>query len=127
MSDALTATAAGLTAKIAGLSAGAVVACLVVMAMTKPRTSLEWAVALTCTVMASVAGGAYLAIRLGLAHLDATFYGMATIIGLAFAAGLPAWLLVRMVFSWAAGESASLLELIRELRKLRQGGRDDQD
>lgn len=121
MTDALTATAAGVTAKIAGLSAGAVVACIVVMIMTKPRTSAEWAVALVSTVMSSIGGGAYLALRLDLAPLDATFYGMATIIGLAFVAGLPAWIFVRLVFNWASRDGANLFELIRELRKLRRG------
>lgn len=126
MSDAISAAAAGVTAKLAGLSFGAIVAIVVVMAMTRPRSTAEWVTALVSTIMASVAGGSYLAIHFGLDSLDATVYGMASIIGLAFAAGLPAWVMVRIGFSWMAnGDGRNLLELIREIRRLRHGGRDE--
>ena len=126
MSDFSVTAMATATAKLTGLGVGAVVAVVVVMAMTRPRSSPEWAVALVCTVMASLCGGSYLALHSGLAAAAAgDLYSMMAIIGLAFVAGLPAWVTVRLGFAWFARDGVDILEIIRELRKLRNGGRDE--
>lgn len=126
MSDLSVTAVATATAKLTGLGIGAIVAVVVVMAMTRPRSTPEWVVALICTVMSSLCGGAYLALHSGIAAMgDAGLYGMMAIIGLAFVAGLPAWVTVRVGFAWFARDGVDLVKLIQELRKLRWGGRRD--
>lgn len=125
MSDISVPAMATAAAKLTGLGLGAIVAVVVVMAMTRPRSSPEWAVALVCTVMSSLCGGSYLALHSGLAVATGDVYGMMAVIGLAFVAGLPAWVTVRLGFAWFARDGVDILEIIRELRKLRNGGRDE--
>ncbi len=88
---------------LAGVAAGgAGLAAIVVMLMTQPRNPAEWATALISTVVASVAGGAWALHHLGLSELASTGpVGLAMLFGLAFACGLPGWVLVRAAFTWA--------------------------
>lgn len=92
--------AAGVAAGGAGLAA------IVVMCMTRPRTSREWAVALISTVVCSIAGGAAAILHFGLLRLatgvpDFDLYvALVGLLGLVFACGLPGWLIVRAAFRW---------------------------
>ena len=93
--------AAAGTAAIGGFS----LAAFIVMALTEPRSQKEWAVALISTLMGSFGGGAWAMIYFELyLHLDPgnkllLFLGCLEIIGVAFIAGLPGWLLVRLAFN----------------------------
>lgn len=103
----------------AGLGAG--LAALVVMASRPPRSAREWVVGITTTVVGSIGGGSALVQWLGIngwAHDGAI--GMAALMGLSFACGLPAWFLVRAVFNTTAKHEASTLgELADEIRGVR--------
>lgn len=103
-----------------GLGALAVV--VVVMAMTLPRTPREWVVALICTLVVSLSGGAALIQWLGVAGWSATFDGQLALGAFHFVAGLPAWVVVRGWFAYAeASKGRSLLEMIREVRSAVKG------
>ena len=101
----LLAGAAAGTAAVGGFS----LAAFIVMAMTQPRSGKEWAVALISTLMGSFGGGAWAMIYFELyLHLDPgnkllLFLGCLEIIGVAFIAGLPGWLLVRLAFNTMEG------------------------
>lgn len=115
--------AAGVTAGAFGLAAA------VVMLMTPPRSPREWAVGLISTLVSSIAGGAWLLHLLGLADLASTgVLGLAVLFGLCFACGLPAWAVVRALFSWLGRrEGKDLGELARDaaddVRSVLPGGR----
>lgn len=84
------------------LAIGSFLAWLVVVCMRRPKTDAEWVVSLVTTLVASIAGGAWLLRRVGLAHdlANAGWVELAVLLGLAFACGLPAWAVVRAVFVW---------------------------
>ena len=105
---------------MAGMAAGgAGLAAIVVMLMTQPRNAREWAVALISTVVASVAGGAWALHHLGLADLASRGpVGLAMLFGLAFACGLPGWVVVRACFTWVhRRRNRDIAELADEVRK----------
>jgi hypothetical protein len=86
-------------------SIGAVLATVVVMLMTLPKNGREWAVGIISTAVASLAGGAYVTIKLDLlrgitsATDDITlFFALVQLFGIVFACGLPGWALVRAAF-----------------------------
>jgi len=87
--------------------------------MTPPRSPREWAVGLISTVVSSVAGGAWLLHKLGLADLAANGAdGLMILFGLCFACGLPGWAIVRAVFNWLEKrKSMDIGELVSEARK----------
>lgn len=97
----LLAGAAAGTAAIGGFT----LAAFIVMAMTQPRSGKEWAVALISTLVGSFGGGAWAMIHFELyKHLDPgdgllLILGCMELIGVAFIAGLPGWLLVRVAFN----------------------------
>lgn len=86
--------AAGFAAGGAGLAA------IIVMLMTPPRSPREWAVGLISTVLGSICGGAAVVQHFGLHMWFQGYVGLVAILGLAFACGLPAWAVVRWVFTW---------------------------
>lgn len=107
----------GLT-KIAGFLFGATFAAIVVMAMTQPKSTREWVVALICTVFASVCGGAGMVQWLDLHAWADQFEGMVALIGLCFVCGLPAWVFVRAWFAYAdKRQGTSLIDMIKEIRE----------
>lgn len=113
-SSALAATG---VAKLIGLAFGATFAAVVVMIMTRPDDRKEWAVALICTVISSICGGAVIIQALELSAWAATFDGLLALAGIYFAAGLPAWVLVRGWFVFAAQrKEAAITEIVKELR-----------
>ena len=90
----------------AGMAAGgATLAAIVVMLMTPPRSPREWTVGLISTVVGSIGGGAALINYLGLQAWMHTPEGSVAVLGLVFACGLPAWAIVRAVFTWLAKHS----------------------
>ena len=126
MTDLASATAAGIVTKIAGLSAPAILAAIVVMAMTPPRTFSEFITGLISTLIASLSGGAALIRYLGLTELANDPWGLATIGGLMFVCGLPGWLIVRGFFIWVnRRRHMDLAELMRDAKRGYRGDRDD--
>lgn len=103
MSEPLSTSAAGVAGwkilgGLAGTGIGAGLAAFVVMAMTKPRTDQEWRVALACTLAGSIGGGAALISWLGIQRWANDVFGLVGMFGIAFACGLPAWLIIRALF-----------------------------
>jgi hypothetical protein len=107
----------GLT-KIAGFLFGATFAAIVVMAMTQPQSRREWVVALICTVIASVCGGAGVVQWLGLHVWAEHWNGSVALAGLYFVCGLPAWVFVRAWFAYAdKRQGTTLVDMIKEIRE----------
>jgi hypothetical protein len=119
MSEPTTAGLAGIgLGKLLGVSVGAILAAVVVMAMTLPKTSREWVAGLISTLVSSICGGAGLVQWLGFTSWVDTFEGTVAMIGLCFACGLPAWVLVRAWFAYAAkSQGMSLIDMIKEIRE----------
>ena len=119
MSEPTTAGLAGIgLGKLLGISVGAILAATVVMAMTLPQTKREWVVALVCTLLGSVCGGAFAIQWLGLNAWAETVEGLMAFAGVYFLAGLPGWVLVRAAFAWFdTPEGRSLPAIIGLFRK----------
>lgn len=110
MSEPITTGAAGalgwkaIGGTAGALGIGAALATVVVMMMTFPKSAREWAVGLISTVIGSLAGGAYVITRFDLlsgiygSNDVANMLNLCSVLGVAFACGLPAWALVRAVF-----------------------------
>ncbi|HEY9836888.1 MAG TPA: hypothetical protein V6D27_08315 [Vampirovibrionales bacterium] len=126
MTDLSSAIATGIATKIAGLSAAAILAAIVVMAITPPKTFSEFLVGLISTVMASLTGGAALVRYMDLTELVNDPFGLATIGGIMFICGLPGWLLVRAFFLWAQRRRhMDLAELLKDAKRGYRGDRND--
>lgn len=94
-----------------------VLAAIVVMAMTLPKTIREFVVAMICTVVGSICGGAYVVSALGIGHWVNDDFGLMAIAGVIFVCGLPAWLIVRLLFTYMQlRKDMSLVEIIIELK-----------
>ena len=124
MSEPISSTAAGVAGwkiigGLAGMGAiGAGLAAFVVMSMTKPRSDQEWRVALICTLVGSIGGGAALVRYLGIQHWADDPIGLVALLCVVFTCGLPAWALVRALFKYLdKRKDADLLELAQEARK----------
>lgn len=112
-------TAAGGLAlyKLGAFGFVAVLAAIVVMSMTLPKTVREFVVAMITTVMGSICGGAYAVSVLGIADWVNDDFGVMAIAGLIFVCGLPAWLLVRALFVYAEmRKDKSLVEIVAEVK-----------
>lgn len=136
MAEPTSSSAAGAAAGIAGWKAiggmagvaagGAGLAAVVVMLMTPPRSPREWAVGLISTVVGSIAGGAFVIEHFELQAWMHSVTGLLSVLGLVFACGLPAWAVVRWLFTWIErrkgkdlGEVAS--EAAAEVRSITRG------
>lgn len=87
------------------------------MLMTPPRSAREWGVGLICTVIGSVCGGAFVVQHFQLHVWLDSFVGTVALIGLAFCCGLPAWAVVRWLFTWIERrQGKDLAEIADELR-----------
>jgi len=124
MSEPITGAAAGVAGwtiigGLAGIGTiGAGLASVVVMSMTKPKTEREWRVALICTVVGSIGGGAAVVQYYGLEHWAQTAIGLAAMFGLAFACGLPAWCIVRALFRYFERRTdADLIDLVKDVKE----------
>lgn len=116
-------TAAGIAGwKLIGGAAGAAaigagLASIVVMCMTPPRSTREWAVGLISTVIGSIGGGAAVISHFGLHEWMTTPVGLVAVLGLVFACGLPAWALVRWVFNFIlARQGKDIADVAGEVR-----------
>jgi hypothetical protein len=125
MSEPISGAAAGVAgwkiigglAGIGGIAAGA--ATFVVIAMTKPATEQEWRVALTCTVIGSIGGGAALIRHLDIGHWANDLIGLAGLLGIAFACGLPAWGVVRWLFNYInRRRDADIADVVKDAKEL---------
>lgn len=105
---------------LAGMSGiGAGLAAYVVMTMTKPRDDKEWHVALLCTLIGSFCGGPALVMYLGIQHWIFEPFGLMGILGICFACGLPAWLVVRSLFAYIEKrKDADITEIIRDVKEI---------
>lgn len=125
MSEPISGTAAGVfgwkviggLAGITGFGAG--LAAYVVMSMTKPRSNQEWHVAFISTLMGSIAGGAALVKYLSIENWVYEPFGMVGLLGICFACGLPAWLIVRALFVYIENKkNADISEIIRDVKEV---------
>src|SRR5690606_24703955 len=108
-------TAAGGIAlyKLGAFGFVAVLAAVVVMAMTLPRTIREFCVAMISTTVASIGGGAFVVRWFDLGHWVNDDLGMIAIGGVIFVCGLPAWVLVRALFAWSeAKKDRQITEIV---------------
>lgn len=125
MSEPISSTAAGVAGwkiigGLAGMGAiGAGLAAFVVMSMTRPTDEREWRVALACTLVGSIGGGAALVRYLGIQHWVNDPFGMIAMLAVVFACGLPAWALVRALFKYIdKRRDADLAEIVREVKEV---------
>lgn len=109
-----------------GVAAG--LATIVVMCVTTPRDSKEWAVALISTLVSSLSLGSGVVLCLGLhQHLASTdlsevILGLIAIGGVLFASGLPGWALVRAVFTTIRKrEGQGIDQIVQEIRGAKGG------
>lgn len=131
MSEPLSSAAAGAGAaagwKFIGGAAGAMgvgaaLVSIVVMLMTPPRSPREWAVGLISTVMGSICGGAFVIEHFNMQVLMTSFNGLLAVLGIAFACGLPAWAIVRWVFTYIARrQDADIAQIAEEVRRQMRG------
>ncbi len=125
MSEPISGTAAGVAGwkllgglvGIGGIGAG--LAAYIVYAKTKPKTDEEWRISLICTVVGSICGGAAVVKALGLEHWVDDVFGLMGILGLAFACGLPGWLVVRALFKYLdKHKDADLAEIVKDVKEV---------
>lgn len=91
----------------------AVLAAIVVMAMTLPKTAREFVVALISTVVSSIGGGAFVVRWLEIGHWAQDDVGLIGLMGVVFVCGLPAWVLVRALFAWSeAKKDRQITEIV---------------
>jgi len=126
MSEPISSGGSAAAVKVYGLffiiAASIVLVCLVVLLMRAPRSPQEWAVGLICTVVSSVGLGAATVVRFDLHHLASSYVGMCALGLTVFVCGLPGWFLVRLAFNYMnRNESASLIDVIRDVRKAVKG------
>ena len=120
MSEPISSTAAGVAGwkiigGLAGTGIGAGLAAYIVMSMTKPKTDQEWHVAMICTLAGSIGGGAALISWLGLQRWANDVFGLVGMFGIAFACGLPAWLIIRALFLYIDKKrDADITEIIAD-------------
>ncbi|MBV4459187.1 hypothetical protein KVG96_14600 [Pseudomonas sp. COR58] len=104
----------------------AVLAAVVVMAMTLPKTVREFVVAIISTTVSSICGGAFVVRWFGLAAWANDDIGLIALGGVIFVCGLPAWVLVRAWFKWAENRKdkdlAQLATDLQDLKKTVTGG-----
>lgn len=125
MSEPISGTAAGVAGwkiigGLAGMGAiGAGLATFVVMAMTKPKSDQEWRVALICTLVGSIGGGAALVRWLGIQHWAQDPFGMVAMLAIVFTCGLPAWALVRALFIFIdKRKDAGLDQIVKDVKEM---------
>ena len=125
MSEPISGTAAGVVGwkiigGLAGMGAiGAGLAAFVVMSMTRPTDEKEWRVALACTLVGSIGGGAALVRYLDIQHWAQDPIGLVALLCAVFVCGLPAWGLVRAWFKFMEKrKDADLAEIAKEVKEM---------
>lgn len=124
MSEPISGAAAGVAGwkiigGLAGTGVGAGLAAYIVMSMTKPRTNQEWHVAMISTLVGSIGGGAALISWLGLQRWANDVFGLVGMFGIAFACGLPSWLIVRALFAYIDKKrDADITEIVKDVKEM---------
>lgn len=116
-------TAAGGIAlyKLGAFGFVAVLAAVVVMAMTLPKTVREFVVAMISTSVSSICGGAFVVRWFDIGSWANDDVGVIALGGIIFVCGLPAWVLVRAWFKWAERRrDKDLAEMASDLAELRK-------
>lgn len=119
-------TAAGGVAlyKLGAFGFVAVLAAIVVMAMTLPKTPREFVVALISTVVSSIGGGAFVIRWLEIGHWAHDDVGLIGLMGVVFVCGLPAWVLVRALFAWSESKKdRQITEIVDAVLERKRGAR----
>jgi hypothetical protein len=102
------------------LSIAAGLAAIVVMCATPPRSPREWVVGIITTVVGSITGGAALVQYAGIQSWAQEPIGLIALFGVAFACGLPAWALVRSLFTYLERrKSHDIAQIVNEVLDLR--------
>lgn len=117
-------TAAGGIAlyKLGAFGFVAVLAAVVVMAMTLPKTAREFVVALISTVVSSIGGGAFVIRWLEIGHWAQDDVGLIGLMGVVFVCGLPAWVLVRALFAWSESKKdRQITEIVDAVLERKRG------
>ena len=97
----------------------AAVATVVIM-MRFPRSPLEWAVGLICTVVSSLAGGSFIIVLWGLHEWVTDIWGMIALGGFFFVCGLAGWAIVHWTFNFInRQEGKTIVEVVKELKKVK--------
>lgn len=115
MTEPASTAAGGLALYKLGIAFGffAVIAAVVVMAMTLPRSVREFVVAITSTLVGSLAGGSFVIRWLDLAHWAGDDVGVIALGGVIFVCGLPAWVLVRALYAWSESKKdRQIIEIV---------------
>ncbi len=109
---------------VGGLAAvfafAATLAALVVMCMTPPRHMREWVVGIVSTVIGSIGGGASVIMYLGLQSWAHDPLGLLAMLGVCFSCGIPAWAVVRAVFTYIERQNGKdISEIWAAIRQMR--------
>ena len=122
MTEPMSSAAGGIALYKLGAFGGlAVLAAVVVMAMTLPKTVREFVVAMLSTTVSSLCGGAFVVRWLGIGHWAHDDVGMIAIGGLIFVCGLPAWIIVRALFAWSeAKKDRQITEIVDAVLEAKQ-------
>lgn len=100
-----------------GLPAG--LAAIVVMLWVQPKSPREWAMALICTFVSSICGGAAFVQHYALQEWVNSTMGLISLGGVIFACGLPGWVIVRAGFAWMEKRKGKDLgELIKDAKQI---------
>ena len=98
---------------------GALLATIVVMLMTPPRSMREWAVGLISTVVTGIGGDAIAVQYFRLQEWVDSVIGLVALGGLIFGCGLPGWAIVRWVFNFIQrNRDAGIDEVAREVKEV---------
>ncbi|KSW28447.1 MULTISPECIES: hypothetical protein [unclassified Pseudomonas] len=104
--------------KLGAFGGFAFLAAILVMVMTLPKSPREFVVAMICTVVSSVCGGAFLVRWLDIGSWVQDDIGMIALCGVIFVCGLPAWVIVRAWFAWSESrKDKALPEMVKEFRE----------
>lgn len=129
MAEPISSTGTAAFLKVYGITLVVVLAAtlitLVVMMIRTPKNPREWAVGLICTVVSSIAGGAFLIMHFGLHHWEQNLWGVIALGGIFFTCGMPGWFLVRLTANFMnERESKNILEVVKELKDEIKGGKE---
>ncbi len=108
--------------KLGALGAcSAILVTIVVMAMTLPKTAREFVVAMICTVVSSIGGGAFVIRWFDLQHYAHDDIGLIALTSIIFVCGLPAWIIVRALFAWSeAKKDRQITEIVDAVLEAKQ-------
>lgn len=101
------------------LIVGFVFVWLTVVMTRPPRSSREWVVSLLCTLAGSFGVGGFVIAKYNLHVIADTWLGGMGLAGIIFACGLPAWAIVRFVFTeidMREQQGQGIVQVIKEIK-----------